>query len=145
MVARPVPLRDVAAWHVYPDRISHETGAFFDVRAVAVSGGRREVSGWSQPVIAPHGIGVVAFLTARFDDVPHVLVQARSEPGCVDFTELGPTVQCIPDNYRHLPAEARPALLDLVLEAPNEAILFDAVLSEEGGRFYHARSRYLVV
>jgi oxidase EvaA len=142
--AVPIPLREVERWKVLPDRITHETGAFFDVRAVAVTGGQREVGGWTQPIIAPHGIGVVAFLTARLGGVPHVLTRARTEPGFLDFVELGPTVQAVPENYRHLPGD-EPALLDLVLQAPPADVRFDAVLSEEGGRLYHARNRHLIV
>ncbi|MFD9734932.1 NDP-hexose 2,3-dehydratase family protein [Umezawaea sp. NPDC059074] len=140
-----VPLRDVRGWHRSADRIEHETGAFFDIRAVAVSGGDREVQGWTQPIIAPHGLGVVAFLAARFSGVLHVLVNARVEPGYLDFVELAPTVQCTPENYEHLPAGARPPFLDLVLDAPADRIRFDTLLSEEGGRFFLAVNRYLVV
>ncbi|MGM1065141.1 NDP-hexose 2,3-dehydratase family protein [Saccharothrix sp. Mg75] len=143
--ATPVPLLDVRGWHRGADRIAHETGAFFDIRAVAVHGGDREVADWTQPIIAPHGLGVVAFLVARFSGVLHLLVNARVEPGYLDFVELAPTVQCTPESYVHLPGDARPPFLDLVLDAPPDRVRFDTVLSEEGGRFYRALTRYLIV
>jgi oxidase EvaA len=145
IVSTPIPLRDVLDWQQYPDRISNDRGAFFDVRAVAVHGAPREIGSWTQPIIAPRGHGVVAFLATRLAGILHVLVQARAEPGCLDFADLAPTVQCIPDSYRQLNAEALPPLLSAVLGAPAEAIRFDTVLAEEGGRLFHARSRYLVV
>jgi oxidase EvaA len=67
------------------------------------------------------------------------------EPGYLDVVELAPTVQCIPENYEHLPASARPLFLDEVLTAAPDRIRFDAVLSEQGGRFYQARNRHLLV
>jgi oxidase EvaA len=63
----------------------------------------------------------------------------------METLELAPTVQCVPDNYRHLGHAQRPRFLDLVLGADEKQIRYEAVHSEEGGRFYHAQSRYLFV
>ncbi|MFC7892599.1 NDP-hexose 2,3-dehydratase family protein [Streptomyces sp. NPDC057381] len=139
------PLGRLAGWRRDAGRITHESGRFFDVIGVRVEAAGREVGRWDQPMIAPHGVGVVAFLTARVDGVPHVLTQLRAEPGCADRAELAPTVQCTPGNYDALPAAARPAFLDDVLDADPRCIRFDTVLSDEGGRFHHSRSRHLVV
>jgi oxidase EvaA len=59
--------------------------------------------------------------------------------------ELAPTVQCSPENYDCLPPAARPPYLDEVLDAPPERVRFETVLSEEGGRFYHARNSYRII
>ncbi|MER6362668.1 NDP-hexose 2,3-dehydratase family protein [Kitasatospora sp. NPDC001527] len=143
--AERIPLDKVLHWRRSGDRISHESGGFFSVIAVDVQAGGREVRSWSQPMIAPHGTGLSAFLTRRVEGTLQALVHARMEPGYTDVLELAPTVQCTPENYTRLPAAARPPLLDRVLAAPPERVLFDSVLSEEGGRFYHARNRYLVL
>ncbi|RKT55646.1 NDP-hexose 2,3-dehydratase family protein [Saccharothrix australiensis] len=141
----PIPLRRVRGWRVTADAITHDDGIFFDVVAVEARIGNREVATWTQPLIRPCGLGVVAFLVKRVAGVLHVLVAARVEPGYLDEVELAPTVQCTPENYARLPPSARPPFLDDVLDAPPERIRFDTVLSEEGGRFFHARNRYLVV
>ncbi|MEU7649341.1 NDP-hexose 2,3-dehydratase family protein [Streptomyces huasconensis] len=140
-----VGLDAIRGWHRSAERISHETGLFFDVMAVDVRTGSREVGGWTQPMIAARGQGVVAFLVQRIGGVLHVLTQVTSEPGFMDAVELAPTVQCTPENYSVLPAEAMPPFLDEVLHAPADAVRFDTVLSEEGGRFFHTRSRHLIV
>jgi oxidase EvaA len=72
-------------------------------------------------------------------------MHARVEPGFIDAVELSPTVQCLPVNYRDLPAEHQPRYLHDVLGAEPGRVLFDAMLSEEGGRFYDAQNRYLIV
>ncbi|MER5650470.1 NDP-hexose 2,3-dehydratase family protein [Streptosporangium sp. NPDC002524] len=143
--ARPLPLNRLRGWHRSAGRISHETGRFFDVVGVRVEAHGREVRRWTQPMIEPVGTGLVAFLVRPVRGVLHALVHARVEPGYTDVVELAPTVQCTPGNYDHLPARARPELLSQVLDAPPERVRFDTVLSEEGGRFYHARNRYLIV
>ncbi|EPH43891.1 NDP-hexose 2,3-dehydratase family protein [Streptomyces aurantiacus] len=142
---RRVPLRAVTGWVRTPEHIAHEQGRYFDVIGVHAESAHREVTSWQQPMLRPREGGVIAFLLRWFDGTPHVLTRVHREPGYADVAELGPTVQCTPGNYAHLPPSARPPLLAEVLAAPRSRILFDATLSEEGGRFYHARNRYLVV
>ncbi|RAY12718.1 NDP-hexose 2,3-dehydratase [Actinomadura craniellae] len=142
---RRVPLAGLPGWRREEGRISHESGAFFDVIGVRVEAGGREVGRWTQPMVDPIGMGVVAFLVREIGGVLHVLMNTRIEAGYMDVVELAPTVQCTPHSYEHLPPEARPLFLDTVLDAAPEQIRFQTVLSEEGGRFYHARNRYLIV
>ncbi|MFD9888451.1 NDP-hexose 2,3-dehydratase family protein [Amycolatopsis sp. NPDC059027] len=140
-----VPLARLPHWQRAAGVVSHVDGLFFDVIGVEVEASGREVGGWMQPMIRPKGAGLVAFLVKRVDGVLHVLVHARVEPGYVDVIELAPTVQCTPDNIEHLPPDALPRFLDAVLTADRSRIRFDTTLSEEGGRFFDARTRYVVV
>ncbi|MYX03011.1 oxidase EvaA [Streptomyces sp. PgraA7] len=143
---RLMPLREVENWRRAPYAISHDTGRFFDVIGVHIeTDGDREVREWTQPMIAPAGVGIVAFLVKRIEGVLHVLAHARVEPGYLDVVEISPTVMCTPSNYEGLPPAARPAFLNHVLSARPEQILYKTVLSEEGGRFYHAQNSYLIV
>jgi oxidase EvaA len=143
MTATAIPLREVPLWRRGADEIYREDRKYFSIQAVSVRADTREVPGWTQPLLVPHHQGVAAFLARRIEGRPHVLVQARMEPGYVNGAELAPTVQCMPANYTESPH--RPRYLDEVLAAGPDRILFDTVLSEEGGRFFHARNRYLVV
>ncbi|HEX3961242.1 MAG TPA: NDP-hexose 2,3-dehydratase family protein [Trebonia sp.] len=143
--ARRVPLRQVAGWRRDTHSVHRADHRFFRVVAVAVEGADREVASWTQPLVEPVGPGVVGFAYRTFDGVPHVLVQARVEGGFLDTAELGPTVQCAPANYVHLPGEHQPPFLDVMLDAAPARIRYAAVHSEEGGRFLTAESRYLIV
>ncbi|KAB2346159.1 NDP-hexose 2,3-dehydratase family protein [Actinomadura rudentiformis] len=140
-----IPLNRVERWHRGEYSIAHDTGRFFEVIAVDIQASGREVRRWSQPMIEPSENGIVALLTRRIDGVLHVLLHLRPEPGCRDTAELAPTVDVAPTNYDALPGQARPPFLDAVLSAPPERIRYDVTLSEEGGRFHHAASRYLIV
>ncbi|RSM87998.1 NDP-hexose 2,3-dehydratase [Kibdelosporangium aridum] len=142
---RRIPLADVCGWKQGAEEIEHEDGRYFKVLAVAVKGSNREKISWTQPLVESVDLGVVAFLVRKIDGVPHVLVQARVDGGFLDTVELAPTVQCTPLNYAHLPAEERPPFLDLVQNAPRSRIRYEAIHSEEGGRFLGVRARYLVI
>ncbi|MEV8588150.1 NDP-hexose 2,3-dehydratase family protein [Streptomyces sp. NPDC051180] len=142
---RRMPLREIAGWRRDEHSVRRWDGRFFQVVAVSVEGAGREVAGWTQPIIEPVGQGIVAFARRVFDGVPHVLVHARVEGGFLDTAELAPTVQYVPENYDHLPAEHRPPFLDAILGAAPERVRYSTVHSEEGGRFLNAESRYLIV
>ncbi|MGP4028918.1 NDP-hexose 2,3-dehydratase family protein [Actinomadura sp. 3N407] len=139
-----VPLSALREWRLSKHDIAHRQGKHFRVIGVSVESGRREVTAWSQPLLAPCDTGVVAFLTARIGGMLHILMRASVEPGFLDVAELGPTVQCNPINYADAPPERRPRFLDYVLGATGN-VRYDVVLSEEGGRFHHAECRYMVV
>lgn len=141
--AKLMPLRGLPDWISDGASISRADGRFFRVVGVSVRADTREVSRWTQPLLEPVGRGIVAFLTRQIGGVPHVLASARGEGGFLDTVELGPTVQCIPDN---LPYEAgNPPFLDVVMSADPRRVRYSAVHSEEGGRFLNAESRYMVI
>ncbi|MGW6025473.1 NDP-hexose 2,3-dehydratase family protein [Streptomyces sp. NPDC055099] len=143
--AERVPLDEASGWKRGDMSIDHEEGRYFSVVALRVEAGSREVTSWTQPVFEPHGLGVTAFVTRTIGGVPHVLMEARVEGGLLDTVELAPTVMHTPDNYAYLEGEYRPPFLDVVLAATPSQIRYEAVHSEEGGRFLNAESRYLIV
>lgn len=142
---RIVPLAELTDWRRTPYEISHVDGRYFRVVGVAVEASNREVATWTQPLVAPVGHGVSAFLTRQLDGVLHLLIQARVEAGTLDVVEIAPTVHCLPGNYRDVPPEHRPPYLDYVTGVDRARIRYDVLQSEEGGRFYHAQNRYLMV
>jgi oxidase EvaA len=145
LVQTVVPLKRTARWHRTPEAIVHDDGRYFSVIGVEVQATGREVTGWTQPLISPPERGLVAFVVRRIDGVLHLLAHARVEAGSANVSELAPTVQCTPGNYRGLDAERQPRYLDLVRTARPEQVRFDTVQSEEGGRFYQAETRTMVV
>ncbi|GAA3732124.1 oxidase EvaA [Spinactinospora alkalitolerans] len=142
---RRIALGQVDGWHREADEVRHGAGRHFRIIAVTAHASGREVRRWDQPLLAPVGVGVSAFLVRRVEGVLHVLVGAHWEPGLAAGAELGPTVQCDTGDFAGLSREQRPPFLDAVLTAPEKRVRYDVVQSEEGGRFHHARSRYMIV
>lgn len=138
---RQVPLGSVVGWERDRMEIRHSTGRYFSIVGVEVEATNREVRRWCQPLLAPHGVGVVAFVVRRIDGVLHVLARADVRPGYRDVVELGPTVQCTPANFDR---DRRPELLEVVLSAAAR-VHYDVLQSEEGGRFHYAVTRHLLV
>lgn len=140
-----IGLNEVRQWRRNSHEIHHVDRRFFTVLAVAVQANSREVASWTQPLLEPSGTGSIALLVKRVGGVLHALMSARAEPGYRGTVELAPTVQCTPSNYEGMAPEQRPPFLDFVLDRDANRVLFDTELSEEGGRFYHARNRYQII
>jgi oxidase EvaA len=141
--AELVSLDDIERWSRTAREIVEQEQRYFRIIAVRVAAAGREVNAWTQPLLAPFSIGLAAFIARRVNGVVHVLVQALAEPGLRGVVELAPTVMIRPEKDGVLPT-AQP-FADDVTAADDERIRFDAVLSEEGGRLYHAQTRYRVV
>jgi dTDP-4-dehydro-6-deoxy-alpha-D-glucopyranose 2,3-dehydratase len=140
-----IPLDDVVGWRRTDREIAHDSGEFFRVVAVDVRAASREVTSWSQPLIAPVAPGLLALLTRRVNGVLHLLVQARPAAGAMDIVEVAPTVHCMPHTHRHTDPAGRPRYLDHVRTADPLRIRYQGWLSEEGGRFWHAKNQYVVL
>jgi dTDP-4-dehydro-6-deoxy-alpha-D-glucopyranose 2,3-dehydratase len=142
ITAELIPLKKVTGWVRTDDEIRHEDGRHFGVIGVSVSSTTREIASWTQPMIRPVERGIVALIIKREGDNTSALIRARAEPGFIDAVEIGPSVQYQPSSYA---AGAAPLFADLVRNAPQDTVLYDTILSEEGGRFYHPENRYMII
>jgi len=141
---RLIPLDAVTNWSRTGGEIIDDQRERFRVMGVRVRAGNREVKRWAQPLLGPRRLGRAAFLAATFEGTLHLLVRARSEPGLLDMVELAPTVQ-VPAAGDVSRITGPEPFLHHVLAADPARVRFDAVLSEEGGRFHHAQTRYQVI
>jgi oxidase EvaA len=145
MVTDRIPLNQVQRWEVTDTEIRHTEVKFLSVIAVSVQAGSREVGQWTQPLFHAGREGLAALLVKPFDGVLHALVQGKLQAGHRDLMEIAPTVQCVTAAFRDIPADRRPPFLDYVMTAPQDRIRYDALLCEEGGRFYQRENRYMVI
>ena len=139
-----VPLEAIEQWIFGKDTLSHETGKYFRVIAVDVEIGNREVVHWTQPMVEPAQEGLCAFVCKEINGILHFAVQAKLECGNHDIIEFAPTVQCLTGNYRDTKEGALP-FRDYVLNAPAGQVYFDALQSEEGGRFFREQNRNMII
>lgn len=141
--ARLIPLNQVQQWKISKDSVSHETEKYFSVIGIDVRATNREVQSWSQPVVQPVEPGILGFVVKEIAEVLHFLAQAKVEPGNLDIVEIAPTVQCITDNHEKNP----PPFMEYMLspETHGGKIVYSALQSEEGGRFFREENRNLLV
>ncbi len=141
---RAVPLTALTQWTLGRETVSHDAGRYFDVIGVRVEASGREVRSWCQPMVAPRFRGLLALTIARGPGGLHALVRLHAEAGSSGRAEVGPTVQCAPENHTHRPTDSWPPLLDDARRGRLGRVVFDGGLADEGGRFFHAVNRHVV-
>ena len=102
----------------------------------------REVKHWCQPLFEATGIALFGLLTYVENDIRYFIVKCKPEIGCFDKIEIGPTVQ---REYICSEPENNVDKLFLKKLENQEGIMFDTLLSEEGGRFYCEQNRNVII
>lgn len=136
-----IGLNELDGWTQTDYEITNKDLAGFSVNAVDVKAGNREVRSWNQPLVKNLAIGDIGFITQKRCNVLNFLVQARVEPGFLDTVELSPTVS---SSSASIPDQIIP-YIEYFKSTSKKSMRLSVVLSEEGGRFYKLRNRYMVI
>lgn len=139
-----IPLCNVVDWSFSESSIQHSSKPFFSIIAVKVQAGNREVISWTQPMLKENNSGLIGYIVKKINGVLHFLVQARVEPGNFDTVDLAPTVVC---SYysRVLKKQEQPQFLEFFKDPHPDSIIYSAVQSEEGGRFFHFQNLNIII
>lgn len=132
-------------WEQINGSIQHETGKFFSIDGLKIQTNWGAVDSWDQPIINQPEIGYLGFITKEFNSVLHFLIQAKIEPGNVNYVQLSPTLQATKSNYTQVHKGKPPAYLEYFKCAKPEQILVDQLQSEQGARFLKKRNRNIII
>ncbi len=137
------PLHTLDNWDMRDDGISCKAPYPFKVVYCDIEIEGREVVRWTQPLFEADGIATFALLMCEDNGVLKFLVKATPELGCFDAIEIGPTLQ---KEATSLGINEDTVSEFVVSKIDNkEGIVFDHLLSEEGGRFYHEQNRNVLI
>ena len=142
-----VKFKDMNMWGFEQEsgNLVHETGRFFSIEGIRVKtnwGGNPE---WSQPIINQPEIGFLGIITKEIDGILYFLMQAKIEPGNVNYVQLSPTLQATKSNYTQVHKGKKPMYLDYFLDRKNNRVLLDQLQSEQGARFWKKRNRNIII
>ena len=142
-----ISFSDLKSWHFDNDisKLQHESGKFFSIDGLRVNTNYGNVKTWDQPIINQPEIGYLGFITKEFNGVLHFLLQAKIEPGNINFVQLSPTLQATKSNYTQVHQGKSPAYLDYFVNAKPNQILLDQLQSEQGARFLRKRNRNIII
>lgn len=138
---RLVDLYSLNSWERTGKEIYSKQGAFKVVYCdIEIEG--REVRKWQQPLFEAIGESTFGLIYCIEDNILKFLVRTKSEVGCFDKIEIGPSVQLEPiDNPNTSLVDA---LFSYNMEQ-NKGIEFSGLFSEEGGRFYREQNRNIIM
>jgi len=125
--------------------LRHTTGKFFKIEGINVETNWGEVESWDQPIINQPEIGFLGILTQVHNGILYFLMQAKIEPGNVNYVQLSPTLQATKSNYTQVHKGNKPMYLEYFLDRENNDILLDQLQSEQGARFLKKRNRNIII
>lgn len=142
-----IPFKDLKLWSFESEMqsLKHDSGKFFSIDGIRVQTNWGKINQWDQPIINQPEIGYLGFITKEFGGVLHFLLQAKIEPGNVNYVQLSPTLQATKSNYTRAHKGKSPAYLEYFVNAKKEQILLDQLQSEQGARFLRKRNRNIII
>lgn len=138
-----VPLTALNSWRITDNEIVHKQKYPFKVIFCEIEIEGREVVKWDQPLFEAVGMAVFGLLRYQVEGIWYFVVKAIPEVGCFDKIELGPTVQ----QEAGAEEKEKDSMQDLFWQRYQErqGVIFDTILSEEGGRFYHEQNHNVII
>ena len=137
------PLHELDGWEVRNDEFVCSEPYPFKLIFCDISIEGREVRHWTQPLFEATGIATFGLIYTHADGMTKFLVRAFPEVGCFDGIELGPSVQ----REAVALSQREDSITSFFFERLTEGrgVIFDHLLSEEGGRFYHEQNRNILL
>lgn len=145
----PLKFSEMNHWGFDPDtsNLVHESGKFFSIEGIEVKTNWGEKNHWTQPIINQPEIGFLGIITKEFNGVLHFLMQAKIEPGNINFVQLSPTLQATKSNYTKVHKGKSPLYLEYFNGEwkGKKRVLLDQLQSEQGARFLQKRNRNIII
>ena len=112
-----IPFSKIDKWTI--DKLSgslhHESGKFFSIEGIRINTNWGGIRSWEQPIINQPEIGILGIITKEFNGVLYFLMQAKIEPGNINYVQLSPTLQATKSNYTKVHNGKTPEYLDYFL------------------------------
>jgi oxidase EvaA len=142
-----VPFREMENWDLDKDRgiLKHKSGNFFSIEGVNINTNWGDVCEWDQPIINQPEIGYLGIITKEISGILYFLLQAKIEPGNINYVQLSPTLQATKSNYSQVHHGKKPMFLEYFQNATPDQILLDQLQSEQGARFLKKRNRNIII
>ncbi len=132
-------------WEYRDGSLMHQSGKFFSIDGIRIVTNWGNLKSWEQPIINQPEIGYLGFITKEFNGILHFLVQAKIEPGNVNYVQLSPSLQATRSNYTQVHEGKKPLYLEYFQKASPDQILLDQLQSEQGARFLKKRNRNIII
>ena len=123
--------------------ITNPEGSFF--RISGIKGEYPDGHEERQPIILQQEIGFLGLICRKINSTWHFLMQAKIEPGNINYVQISPTIQATKSNFTRKHGGSEPAFLSYFTNANAENILVDQIQSEQSSRFLGKRNRNVII
>ena len=144
-----IPLKNLNDWKFTQNEISHKNKKHFSVIGVKVKTNKREVGKWEQPLIKGKKSALAGFLIKKINNTDHYLCRYILKPGLKKSAITCTVNTSEVNNYmnnQNLTIDQKKLIKKFFFnKTKNNKLIFDNIISDEGGRFYHCEIRNIAV
>ena len=128
-------------WIISHKKIYHITKKFFQIIGIRVTSNFNKKT-WDQPIMVQNENGILGIIRKKFNNDYKYLLQAKPEPGNINYLQLSPTVQATESNYKQVHGGKKTKYLEYFI---NKKFLIKSKQSEQGLRYLNKfNTNYLV-
>ena len=143
-------LSKINNWIYTEKNISHKNGKYFSVIGAKISANKREVGQWSQPLLRSNKLAMAGFLLKKMNNTIHYLCRYILKPGLKNSTitcTVNTSDFATYKNNLDIPNEQKNIISKYFLNKKKNIYksIYDNIISDEGGRFYHCEVRNIAI
>ena len=139
-----INFKDAKNWNIDENEFKHDSGKYFKIQGINIKTSNR-IKEWEQPIINQDEIGYLGFIVKKINGILKFLVQAKVEPGNINYVQLSPTIQATKSNYNKVHKGRSPYYINYFQNVNRKNILVDQLHSEQGSRFLKKRNRNTII
>ena len=98
-----------------------------------------------QPIIIQPEIGYLGIICQKINGVINFLMQAKIEPGNINYVQISPTIQATKSNFMRVHGGKMPPYFSYFENAEKYEIIYDQIQSEQSSRFLKKRNRNIII
>lgn len=137
-----IKLSHLKDWKTSDVNIKHKKLSHFSVLGVSVKTNEREINNWQQPIIKGKSLAFAGLIKTTINDTDHYLFRYLLKPG-LKKSVFGCTI-----NSSDISVYNKKKLNNLekifFSKDQKKNIIYNNILSDEGGRFYHCQVNYSI-
>ena len=130
-------------WSVNSKNITHKKKKHFSVIGVNVETNRREVNNWFQPILKGKNMAFAGFIKTKINNTDHYLCRYILKPG-LKKSVIGCTINTSDMSTYFENTSFNSIEKFFFSKEAKKNIVYDNILSDEGGRFYKCQIRYII-
>jgi oxidase EvaA len=137
-----IPISNIKNWILTGKNITNENNYYFSIIGVEVYSEQKKELIWEKPIILQQEVGILGFIIQE----DKILLQAKTEPGNVNGTQIGPSVQATVSNYMKVHNGDETKFLRYFLGQDDSCeCISNSTQLEHGARFMNKSNRNSII
>jgi len=138
-----IDLEQLKDWELSKKQIYHKDSKHFSIIGVSVNANKREVSNWQQPIIKGKTMAFAGLIKSKINKTDHYLFRYVLKPG-LKKSVFGCTINSS-DILLFKNKKLNNVEKNFFSKKNKKNIIYENILSDEGGRFYHCQIKYCIL